>query len=489
MDSMPFSSSDLVALSPEIILTIGAMVVLLWGSFDSARQKPGNFAYISLASVLSAAAALWLWVSPLAASGVTTAFSNQLAVDGFGTFFSAIFLLTAALAILASTRFLDDAKAHHPEYYFLMLTALIGMLIMARGADLISLFVGLELQALSVYVMVGYLKGDRRSAEGGLKYFILGGLSSGIFIYALSLLYAVTGVTALDALAATLGDGALAANPILMIALLLLLVALAFKVAAVPFHLWAPDAYSGAPTPVALFISVASKGAAFAMMLRILYSGLGPLAPSWAAVLAVISAITMTFGNVAALSQTNIKRMLAYSSIAHAGYALIGVVAGGETGLAATLFYLFAYTFMNVGAWGTIMLLRRDGLAGDQIDDFAGLGQRSYWAAGAMLLFLLSLGGIPPTIGFLGKWYLFGAAIGAGWGWLALIGALNAAASLYYYLRIVVAMLIREPEDNVTLVNSTPLNLTLAISAVMTVLGLLWATPFLEWAQWATLSF
>jgi len=490
MENMPFALSDLASLNGEITLAIGACVVLVWGAFAPRGNRTGNrFGGVTLLFVLAAMAGVMYGLPGQIANGVTSAFSGQLAVDGFGSFFSALFLVAAALAIGASFRFLDDEDAHAPEYYFFMLTSLIGMMIMARAADLISLFVGLELQALSVYVLVGYLTKDRRSTEAGLKYFILGGLSSGIFIYALSLVYAVTGTTNLEAIGTSLSVPGTTDNPILILGLILLVVSLAFKVAAVPFHMWAPDAYSGAPTPISLFISVASKAAAFAMMIRLLFVAFGPMAASWTALLAVISVATMTFGNIAAVTQDNVKRMFAYSSVAHAGYALMGVVAGTAYGITAAMFYLFAYTFMNIGAWGMIVLFRREGMPCDRVEDFAGLIHRNGWAATGMVIFLLSLGGIPPTIGFLGKWYVFGAAIDAGYGWLAVVGALNAAISIFYYLRLVKTMFISEVDADVTLVNSMPLNVTLALSAAVTLLGVILATPFLEWVQSAALPF
>ena len=487
MESFPFSSAELAAISPEIAIVVGAMFILVWGADDRHRSRPAVFAALTTMTLFVAAAAAVFCVRPHVDVGAKI-FGDQIAVDPYGVFFSMLFLVAAGLAVLASLRFLDDEKAHGPEYYVLMLCALLGMMVMARGVDLITLFVGLELQALSVYVLVGYLKGDRRSNEGALKYFILGGLSSGVFVYAVSLLYAVTGTTQLDGIAAALGDAALLESPLTTVALILLVVALGFKVAAVPFHVWAPAAYTGAATPVALFISVASKAAAFAMMLRILNVALGPMEASWAPLLAILAAATMTLGNIAALTQENVKRLLAYSSISHAGYALLGVIAGTSFGIAAAMFYLLAYTFMNVGAWGVVILLRRNGLAGDQVSDFNGLATRSWWATGAMLVFLLSLGGIPPTIGFLGKWYVFGAAIEAGWTWLAVLGVLNAAVSLYYYLRIVVAMTMTEPAEDVSVVNSMPLNVTLAVATLVTLLGIVWASPIIEWARTSTLS-
>lgn len=488
MESMPFRMADLAALAPELVVMAGASVVLLLAATSWARRNAHNFAWISLVTVL---AALWsvtrLWGDATAGSSF---FSGQLTLDPFGLFFASLFLVTAALAIGASIRFLDDTAEDQPEYYFFLLTAVAGMLVMARGIDFVTLFVGLELQALSVYVLVGYLKGDRLSNEGALKYFILGGFSSAIFVFAVSLLYAVTGSTAL----AAVGDGLGALGPdgggsLALVALILLVVSLGFKVAAVPFHVWAPDAYSGAPTPVALFITVASKAAAFALLLRVLFVAVAPMQHQWVLLLAVLSAGTMTLGNVAAITQDNIKRLLAYSSIAHAGYALMGVVAATAYGMEAALFYLLAYTFMNVGAWAVVILLRREGVPSDRLEDFAGVAQRSWWAFGAMLLFMLSLGGIPPTLGFLGKWYIFAAAIDGGWAWLAVVGVINTAVSLYYYLRVVVVMCMREAPAETSLVRSLPLNLTLAAAALMTLVGGMYGGRLFAWVQTSTLPF
>ncbi len=484
MGSLPLSVADLQAIAPEIIITLAALIVLLWGAFDGPRKRPVQFAYITLAALVAA------FVTVMRQTPTDeTFFSGLIGMDAFGMFFSALFLITAALAVAASIRFLDDAEAHYPEYYFFLLTALLGMMFMARAVDFVSLFVGLELQSLSVYVLVGYLKGDRKSNEASMKYFILGAMSSAIFLYAISLFYALAGTTNLAAIAQAITAGELESNPLTTAALVLMASALGFKVAAVPFHVWAPDAYSGGPTTVSLFITVASKATAFAIMLRIFVVALQPLQESWALLLAVLATVTMFVGNIAALTQDNLKRMLAYSSIAHAGNVLIGVVAAASTdgearafAISATLFYLLAYTFMNVGAWGTVVLLRRKGIAGENLEDYSGLAQRSYWAFFAMFVFLLSLGGIPPLAGFLGKWYVFTAAINSGWTWLAVVGAINAAISIFYYLRIVVVMAVHEPVDDTTLVRSAPLTLTLVAAFIMTVLVGVWASPFLDWA-------
>jgi NADH-quinone oxidoreductase subunit N len=488
MGSIPFSAVDLWAIAPELIITAAASIVLLWGALDGPRKKPVQFAWITLAALVVA------FVAVMQQTPTDEAFfAGLIGMDAFGMFFSALFLITAALAVAASIRFLDDAEAHYPEYYFFLLTALLGMMFMARAVDFVSLFVGLELQSLSVYVLVGYLKGDRKSNEASMKYFILGALSSAIFLYAISLFYALAGTTNLAALAQAIAGGELESSPLTTAALVLMASALGFKIAAVPFHVWAPDAYSGGPTTVSLFITVASKAAAFAVMIRIFVVALEPLQDSWALLLAVLATATMFVGNIAALTQDNLKRMLAYSSIAHAGNVLIGVVAAATTdgdarafAISSALFYLFAYTFMNVGAWGTVVLLRRSGIAGENLEDYAGLSQRSYWAFAAMLVFLLSLGGIPPLAGFLGKWYVFTAAINSGWTWLAVVGAINAAISIFYYLRIVVVMAVHEPVEDASLVRSAPLTLALVAAVVMTVLVGMWASPFLDWAAGAS---
>ncbi|HJN48608.1 MAG TPA: NADH-quinone oxidoreductase subunit N, partial [Acidobacteriota bacterium] len=372
-------------------------------------------------------------------------------------------------------------------------TALLGMMFMARSVDFISLFVGLELQALSVYVLVGYLKDDHKSNEAGIKYFILGAMSSAIFLYAISLFYALAGTTNLAGIAEAITSSGLETSKLTTAALILMASALGFKIAAVPFHVWAPDAYSGGPTTVSLYITVASKAAAFAVMMRIFLVALEPLQDSWTLLLAGLAILTMFVGNIAALTQENLKRMLAYSSIAHAGNVLIGVVAAATSdgdarsfAITASLFYLLAYTFMNIGAWATIVLVRRNGLAGENLEDFAGLASRSYGAFFCMLVFLLSLGGIPPMAGFLGKWYVFAAAINSGWTSLAVVGAINAAISIFYYLRIVVVMAIQDPVEDTTLVHSPPLTLTLVAAVLMTVLIGIWASPFLDWASSAS---
>ena len=376
-------------------------------------------------------------------------------VDGFATFFKLVFLVSAALTVLLSHRYLSLEGGRPGEYYFLVLTATLGMMIMAGGIDLVTLFIGLETMAISFYILAGFLRPNRRSNEAAVKYYLLGAFSLGLLLYGMSLMYGMTGSTQLRVMAPLLAAGG--GGRLLAMAVLLVIAGLGFKIAAVPFHAWAPDVYEGAPTPITAFLSVGSKAAAFAMLLRIFFEalpafsvgGLGVMnghAVGWTSFFYVLSVLTMTVGNLAALTQTNIKRMLAYSSIAHAGYLLIGVVAATPRGVSAALVYLMVYAFMQLGAFAVVVFMRRGDVIGDELKDLSGLWVRRPSLAVAMLIFMLSLGGIPPTAGFMGKFWLFSAAIESGYIWLAVIGVLNSAVSLYYYVRIVVYMWIRQEE-------------------------------------------
>jgi NADH-quinone oxidoreductase subunit N len=322
----------------------------------------------------------------------TTIARGVLAVDAFGVFFKVVFLLAAALTVLMSGRYLTIEGARPGTYYFLVLTATLGMLIMAGAVDLITIFVGLETMAISFYILTGFLKPNRRSNEAAVKYLLLGAFSLGLFLYGLSLLYGLTGSTALRPIATALAGHE--NDPRLVLAVILIVAGVSFKIAAVPFHMWAPDVYEGAPTPITAFLSVGSKAASFAMVLRILVEGLPTMAADWRLIFYAIAVVTMTLGNVAALTQGNIKRMLAYSSIAHAGYLLIGIVAGTPRGVAAMLIYLFIYAFMQIGAFAVVILLRRRDVIGDELKDLSGLIFRNPVAATAMLIFMLSLGGL-----------------------------------------------------------------------------------------------
>jgi NADH-quinone oxidoreductase subunit N len=418
----------------------------------------------------------WLTIAVLAATLASLApFTDTrvevaqglIAVDRFALFFKILFLLAAAITVLMSMRYLEIEGAPAGEYYFLVLCATLGMMIMAGGIDLITIFIGLETMAISFYILAGFIKPNQRSNEAAVKYFLLGAFSLGILLYGMSIMYGLSGTTGLRAMAPVLGGQT--QDPRLVLAVILVVAGVGFKIAAVPFHMWAPDVYEGAPTPITAFLSVGSKAASFAMLARIFVEGLPASGEDWRLLFWMLSIVTMTVGNLAALTQTNIKRMLAYSSIAHAGYTLMGIVAGSTRGIAAMLIYLLIYAFMQLGAFAVVVLLRRRDVVGDELKDFSGLAFRQPFAAFAMLLFMLSLGGIPPTAGFMGKFWLFSAAIESGYVWLAVIGVLNSAVSLYYYIRLVVFMYLKKEAIGSEPVTSPALGFVLGAAVVATI--------------------
>ncbi len=433
-----FSAADFYYILPEMVLAGGALVVLLLSVVTPRRDS------LLLGVSLATVGAALFGVASFAGLD-ETASRGLLAIDGFAAFFKVVALVSAALTLLMSAPYLRVEKLRAGEYHFLILCATLGMMFMASGMDLITLFIGLETMAVSFYVLAGYLKPNPRSNEAAVKYFLLGAFSLGVLLYGMSLLYGATGTTRLEETAAALaGQGP---ELVLVLAVVLVGAGMGFKIAAVPFHMWAPDVYEGAPTPVTAFLSVGSKAASFAMLVRIFLEGLPSLGAEWTTFFWVLAVVTMTVGNVAALTQSNLKRMLAYSSIAHAGYLLMGVVAGTQRGVAAMLVYVGVYLFMQLGAFAVVAAMRRRDVVGDELKDLTGLSRRSPMTAVAMLFFMLSLGGIPPTAGFMGKVWLFGAAIDAGFVWLAVIAVANSAVSLYYYLRVVVFMWINEETE------------------------------------------
>jgi NADH-quinone oxidoreductase subunit N len=430
------SLADFYYILPELVITGGALIVLI-ADVLLPRERRAALAWITLAVIGATLASL----APFTSTHVEVA-HGLLAVDRFAIFFKIVFLVAAAITVLMSIRYLAVEGASPGEYYFLILCATLGMMVMAAGIDLISIFIGLETMAVSFYILAGFIKPSQRSNEAAVKYFLLGAFSLGILLYGMSLMYGLSGTTNLRVMAPSFE--AMSRDPRLVLAVILVVAGVGFKIAAVPFHMWAPDVYEGSPTPITAFLSVGSKAASFAMLIRIFVEGLPAMSADWRLLFWVLSIVTMTVGNVAAVTQTNVKRMLAYSSIAHAGYVLIGIVAGTSRGITATLVYLMIYAFMQLGAFAVVVLLRRTDTAGDELKDFSGLAFRNPFAAFAMLLFMLSLGGIPPTAGFMGKFWLFSAAIDAHYYGLALIGVLNSAISLYYYIRIVVFMYVKK---------------------------------------------
>ena len=452
--------ADFYYILPEILLTAGALLVLVVDMLFAGRD--GAVFWTTVATLVATAAAV------LSFAGVdVTVSAGLLSIDGFALFFKAIFVLSALLTVLMAAPYLRVEGLRTGEFYFLVLCATLGMMFMASGVELITLFIGLETMAVAFYILAGYLRPSRRSNEAAVKYFLLGAFSLGILLYGMSLLYGATGTTNLSAMATAIAGG----ERTVMLALGLILVAagMGFKLAAVPFHMWAPDVYEGAPTPVTAYLSVGSKAASFAMLLRILLEGLPGLVADWQALFAILAVVTMTVGNIAAITQSNIKRMLAYSSIAHAGYVLIGVVAAGSVsrGVTATLVYLWVYLFMQLGAFAIVAMLRRKDVVGDELKDLSGLYFRKPAAAVAMLIFMLSLGGIPPTAGFMGKYWVFSAAIDADFIWLAVAGVVNSAISLFYYIRVVVFMWLKEE----TLGSPISISPAMAVALTIAVVG------------------
>jgi len=469
-----FTAADFYYILPELILAGGALLVLV---VDVLAPRRDNLLYaVSLLTVIvSGGVALsFAGVDTLAARGL-------LAIDGFALFFKLLFLTSAAITLLMSSSYLRVEGTHGGEYCFLILCATLGMMFMASGVDLITLFIGLETMAVSFYVLVGFLKPSRRSNEAAVKYFLLGAFSLGILLYGMSLLYGVTGTTNLQEIAIAIAEQE--RTLLLPLGLILVAAGMGFKIAAVPFHMWAPDVYEGAPTPVTAFLSVGSKAASFAMLLRILVEGLPSLAPDWQILFYALAVVTMTVGNLAAITQTNLKRMLAYSSIAHAGYVLIGIVAATERGVTAALVYLWVYLFMQLGAFAVVTLLRRRDIIGDELKDISGLYFRNPAVAVAMLAFMLSLGGIPPTAGFMGKVWVFGAAIQAGFVWLAVIGVVNSAISLFYYIRVIVFMWIKEETVGSAIRVNPAMAVALTVAFIGTVLFGIYPQLLFEQAQ------
>jgi NADH-quinone oxidoreductase subunit N len=475
---------------PMVELTIFALGILLIDLMVPRGWKWIN-AVGAFVGVVFAALCVWQIQSalPRGAAG----FYNSLLVDRFAIYFWYLFLAGAAIAILGSVHYLDIEDEHHGEYYALLLLSVVGMMCMAAGIDIVLIFIGLELMAISTYVLVGFLRRDRRSNEAALKYILLGAFSSGIFAYGLSLFYGISGSTNLVTIARAVSAQS-PRNPVVVIALLTTMVGLLFKIAAIPFHQWAPDAYEGAPTSITGFMSVSVKAAAWAMLLRILLFGLWPLRSIYTPLIVVVAIATMTGANFAALTQTNTKRLLAYSSIAHVGYMLLAFVAMGTSqsgspgfldGFKGILIYLLVYTFMNLGAFAVITSLRQRNVIGDELDDMAGLYQRAPVEAVLMLLFLLSLAGIPPAAGFLGKYYIFLSLIESGHYGLAALGVLYSLFGLYYYLKIVNAMLMRAPMETARLPISLGMRYTLGVTALATLVIGVYPEPFIRGVNWS----
>jgi NADH-quinone oxidoreductase subunit N len=480
-----YTTADHFSIIPAVMLTLFACAILLFDFliFPDPRQRKYLLIFVVLAELFTGFG-LYRQSAWLAANSVPelSGFAGTVTVDGFAIFFNWIFLIAAMIVALVSYKYLEIAGEHHGEYYGLILFAQCGMYFLASGTDLITLFIGLELMALCFYVMVGFLRTERRSNEASLKYLLLGAFSSGFLAYGFSVMYGIAGSTKLADIRAAI-EARPAWDPIVFLAFATTAVGLFFKVSAVPFHMWAPDAYEGAPTTVTAYLSVASKAASIAFLVRIFTGPFGSARAMWEPALVVVVLATLTLGNLAAINQTNIKRLLAYSSISHAGYMLMGLVAGNETGLNGIQVYVMVYSFMTLGAFLVVISLRRQGIIGEDVDDFAGLIHKSPAHAVLMLIFLLSLAGIPPTAGFLGKYYIFLSLIQTGHYALAVVGTLYAAVALYYYFKIVRSMFQRELVEKAPLVSSLGLRVALGVTGFLTLAIGIFPEPFLKLAQ------
>ncbi len=469
------NAEELLRFLPEMILAVAAVVLMLWESrYDDHDERPGMPAATLIGLGLAAAASIVAGAAP------GLAFRNMLIVDSFATFFRLLVLVVGALAVLSASPYLRQRKAEGGEFYSLLLLSLIGQSLMAASNELIMVFIGIEISSIASYVLAGYLRDDKRANESALKYFLLGSFATGFLLYGVSWIYGLTGTTNLNEIAAILGNADIAPNAMFTsAAAALMLAGLCFKISAFPFQSWAPDVYQGAPTPVGAFLSAAPKAAAFATLLRIFFTAFEPVSDRWLPLLTAVALATMIIGNLAALWQTDIKRLLGYSSIANAGYVLVAVAAHSTLGVSAVLFYLAAYAVMNFGAFAVVSLRE-----GTELSDFHGLAKRQPMTAALMAVFMASLIGLPLTAGFFGKFYIFKSAIDAELYWLAGLGLLTSAVAAFYYLRVIEVMYTKPaPEGSEELAAPAPgVQLALVLSAAVTIGFGVFPGWLLDWA-------
>ncbi len=452
---------DVSFFSPELTLICVGLILMLLDLIVRKKEIVAAFAVAGAIVAMYGTYKLYGIYEP------QTAFNGMFLLDGYANFFKLIFYLNIILTICISIKYMAVEKAAYGEYYALLMFATTGMMIMASAGDLIVLYLGLELMALSTYILAGLIRTQPRSNEAALKYFFLGAFSSAFLLYGISLTYGLTGTTNIKEIAAALTALQISGSPILYLSMIFMIVAFGFKIALVPFHMWAPDVYEGAPTSITAFMSVGPKAAGFAVLGRVLFDAFAMMHVQWSSILIPIAVITMAVGSIIALAQTNIKRMLAYSSIAHAGYMLLGIITGTHEGLSSTINYLMIYLFMNIGAFAIVIMLRREGFQGEDLEDYMGLAKSHPLASALMLIFMFSLAGIPPTAGFVGKFYVFMEVINAGYVYLAIIAVVFSAISAFFYLRVIMYMYMKDPKGEVTLTTSPSMSIALAVTAMM----------------------
>jgi NADH-quinone oxidoreductase subunit N len=475
---------DFHAILPLIILVAWASALLLLDLFIT-RKVEGLTAILAALGLV-----ITLVVSALNFGAGSTAFNGMIEADGFSSYLQILFTGSGIVGIALAYSYLKRMGINRGEFYPLLLYSISGMILMAQAADLIVVFLALELLSIPLYILAGVARPNPASEEAALKYFLLGAFAGGFVVYGVALSFGATGTTSLAGIVAAV-DSASADMPLLLVGAGLILIGLGFKVALVPFHMWTPDVYQGAPTPLTAFMAVGAKAAGFAALLRIFLAALPVLAGNFVPIFWILSALTMFAGNLIAIVQSNIKRMLAYSSIAHAGYIMMAVVAFGQElisrdAVASVLFYLLAYAVTNFGAWSVVIALEGAEGKGLQLEDYYGLGNKYPVLAAAMLVFMLSFIGVPPTIGFVGKFYLFRTVLEAGYTWLAVIGVLTSLLSAYYYLRVVVNMYMRQGDPEIT--RDRLVQLVTVVGAVAVVLLSIFATPLFRWVSQAALN-
>lgn len=459
--------------TPEIILFAFSLIVLFTSLFFRNKGVLGAIAFLAVV-----AASIYL---PFSGRANSPLFFNMLTGDSFSLFFKELCLFITGIVILVSMGYRALNEEHIGEYYFLLLNAGLAMLLAVSSDNLLMIYIALEMLSLISYILVAFLKNNPLSSEGALKYFLFGALSTGIMLYGISLVYGLFGTTDLTAIQAALSSGGVNIL-VALILIVLILAGLAFKCALVPFHMWAPDAYQGAPTAITAFISVGSKAVGFAVLLRVFAKIFFPIYTNWSDLIMLISIFSMTIGNVIAISQTDIKRMLAYSSIAQAGYILIGLVVGSASGVEGALYYIFAYALMNLGAFGCVILISNS-IKSERIEDYAGLYKRDPVGAFLLSVFLLSLAGVPPLAGFLGKFLVFAAAIQSKFILLAVVGVINSVIAAFYYIKVIKYMYLDEPASISTQPKSLGLQIALAVLLIGVLVAGLYPSPFLTWVR------
>jgi NADH-quinone oxidoreductase subunit N len=479
---MNFPEINLYSILPLVVLSLAGIAVMVLEPFLP-ESKRAQLGWLAIAGTLGAGLALF----PMS-NNRGQWYSNLWVVDDFSIFFHVVSLLIAFITTLISLDYLKREKINHAEYYALLLFATAGMLVMAGSNELMMVFIGLEILSIATYVLAGFRRNDLRSNEAALKYFLLGSFSSAFFLYGVALVFGATGSTNLVVIGEALSVMEVQ-TALVLLASALMLIALCFKVAVAPFHIWTPDVYEGAPSPVTGFMSVGPKAAGFAVLFRVFVTAFPGIEEQWTEVMWVVAALTMVLGNVVAIAQPNIKRMLAYSSIAHAGYIVVAFATATEAGMAAALFYALAYSIMNLGAFAIVTVLSRSQDKTANLADFAGLAARRPGLAALLSLFLLSLAGVPGTAGFAGKFFIFRSAVDAGMTSLAIIAVVTTVISFYYYLHVIVQMYMREPQEEFTDVKVTgAINTALVAAVAGTVyLGIL-PTRILEWTAEAARS-